>query len=163
LRYHFQFELEMKLARIAASLKKDGPPIAGPTKPQKEKAKRALTKKDVPNKYSDGTETPKGIFDRMRRKLHLTLLELQELVEDEFSKQETKRREDSGLGPCGEIGFCVDLFYNICKGENTVSLKRLQALASVFSRGEETFTAESLRWRECIPNQVTFNPSSTTV
>jgi hypothetical protein len=111
---------------------------------RKRKAERS--KREVPDTYPDGIETPKGILDRRRKRLHLTWPELQQVVEKDFVKRAQKRQQQLALVPPSDLGFSVDLLYAMRRG-HTPDLHRLQSVAAALSDAKETIQCEALEWR----------------
>ena len=118
------------------------------------KGKRAkLVKRDWPSKYDDGTETPKGILDRRRNKMHLEWHDLLELIEAAFVKRESDRRKRLGLERAKRLGFSIDSLLSIRRG-CTLPQSRLEAVASVISPKPDLepkatpISWQALRWRD---------------
>ena len=112
----------------------------------------ALVKRDWPSKYDDGTETPKGIFDRRRKAMHWEWPDLHEAVEREWVKREKKRRSDQGLERAKRLGFSIDSLYSILRGKNLppLTLETVAAVISLPGSGRpisQPISWTALRWR----------------
>ncbi len=112
---------------------------------RKRRAERV--KKEWPDKYPDGTETPKGVLDRRRiHGLRLEWIAFAKRVENEWIKRESQHRKETGLEATDKLGFSVDLLMAMRRG-HTPGQRRLEAVAAALSDEKVTVSPESLKWR----------------
>jgi hypothetical protein len=100
----------------------------------KGKKPTVVRKRYWPDNYEDGTETPKGIFDRRRKAMHWEWDVLHNAVEKEWIKREKRRRSDQGLESPGKLAFSIDSLYSIRRGDShPLPQRKLEAVAAIIS------------------------------
>ena len=121
-----------------------------PEEAQSDRRKRVAerVKQRMPDRYPDGTETPRNILDRRRKQMHLEWNELVSLVRKRWIDLQKKRQQatESEMESI-TLGFSVDLLYAIRRGHNA-GQRRLEAIAETISSAQERIEWSALEWRK---------------